>query len=70
MTFAQYSIMSASKRMAEMATIEQLGGSPDQEASNRVSPAWHEEVLAVRAKIADSESAQWLTIDELEERLS
>lgn len=67
--------MLAAEQIAEMSTvdrleaIEQLGDSLDEGAFECVSPAWHEEVLIERAKIADSPEAKWLTIDELQNRL-
>ena len=49
--------------------MEQLWDSISREDVSLASPAWHEPILGERARLADSDEATWLGLDELQARL-
>lgn len=59
--------MSSVERMESM---ELLWESFSREGIDYPSPEWHGKVLAERSKIVDTGKAAWLSIDELQARLS
>lgn len=63
----QISQMSSVERMESM---ELLWESFSREGIDYPSPEWHGKVLAERSKIVDTGKAAWLSIDELQARLS
>lgn len=63
----QISRMSSSERME---TMELLWQSFAKEGIDYPSPDWHGKVLAERSAIIDSDKASWLSVDELQARLT
>jgi len=63
----QISLMSSTERMEAM---ELLWESFSTEGIDYPSPDWHGKVLAERSEIIDSETATWLSVDELQARLA
>ncbi|MEI6176813.1 MAG: addiction module protein [Verrucomicrobiota bacterium] len=59
--------MSSSERME---TMELLWQSFAKEGIDYPSPDWHGKVLAERSAIIDSGKASWLSVDELQARLT
>jgi putative addiction module component (TIGR02574 family) len=62
----QISRMSSAERLA---TMELLWESFAKEGIDYPSPAWHGPILAARSELIDSDKADWLTVDELQDRL-
>lgn len=63
----QISRMSSNERMEAM---ELLWESFAKEGIDYPSPGWHADVLAGRSEIIDSGKSTWLTVDELQARLT
>ena len=53
-----------------LSTIERIWESFSRDGIEIPSPAWHRQILEDRTRIADSAGAEWLSVDELETRLS